>query len=104
MVNNVIEIVNFKLSENASIEEFNRANDQFQTYIGQQEGVLYRSLAKQANSNIYIDVVYFATMDDAKRVQEAFFASDICQQFAALIEKDSVIMEHYDVLSQTCNG
>jgi hypothetical protein len=47
-------------------------------------------------------VVYFATMDDAKRVQEAFYENEICQQFAKLIEKESVILEHYDVLSQTC--
>lgn len=101
MSNNAIEIVQFKLQENADMAQFNAANHAFQTYIDQQPGVLYRSLAKQSDKDLYVDVVYFETMADAKRVGEAFMENEICQQFAQLIEKDSVILERYNALSQT---
>ncbi len=101
MMSNVIEIVNFKLAETTQAAEFVAANDALQQFLNNQTGVLYRSLAKQQSDNIYVDVVYFATMADAKRMQEAFYENEICQQFAKLIEKESVILEHYDVVSQT---
>ena len=101
MSTNVIEIVNFKLLETTQQDEFSAANDALQQFLNTQTGVLYRSLAKQQNDEIYVDVAYFATREDAKRVQEAFYENEVCQQFAKLIEKESVILEHYDIVSQT---
>lgn len=100
-MSNVIEIVNFKLASTTTQEQFDNANAALQAFLNTQPGVLYRSLAKQTNADIYVDVVYFNTLEDAKRIQQAFYESDVCQQFAQLIEKDSVILEHYNVLSQT---
>jgi hypothetical protein len=105
MTNNVIEIVNFKLASGISAQTLTEANNAFQVFIDQQPGVLYRSFAKQANSDLYIDVVYFASLEDAQRVEQAFHETPVCQQFASLIEKDSVILERYHTLSQTpCNA
>ncbi len=101
MSNNAIEIVQFKLLENTVLAQFEAANSAFQSFIDQQPGVLYRSLAKQANTHCYVDVVYFETMADAKRIGDAFMENPICQQFAQLIEKDTVKLERYNAVSQT---
>ena len=101
MSNNAIEIVQFKLQENAELAQFEAANTAFQSFIDQQPGVLYRSLAKLADTHSYVDVVYFETMDDAKRIGDAFMENPICQQFAQLIEKDTVTLERYNAVSQT---
>ncbi len=105
MTNNVIEIVNFKLADHVTECDFAAANIAFQSYIDSQSGVIYRSLAKQKEEKIYVDIVYFETMEDAERIQKEFFENEICQQFATLIDKQSVILEHYNVIAQTpCNA
>lgn len=105
MTNNVIEIVNFKLANGVTEQTLSEVNDAFQQFIDQQPGVLYRSFAKQANSDLYIDVVYFESLEAALRVEQAFYETPVCQQFANVIEKDSMILERYHTLSQTpCNG
>ena len=101
MSNNAIEIVQFKLQGNADLVQFEAANAAFQSFIDQQSGVLYRSLAKQANKHSYVDVVYFETMADAKRIGDAFMENPICQQFTKLIDKDTVKLERYNAVSQT---
>lgn len=101
MTSNVIEVVNFKLNTNAKLAQFHIANNPFQNFIDQQPGVLYRSLAKQPDTSDYIDVIYFATPADAKRVSDAFSENETCQQFAKLIDKQSVQLVKYEVLSQT---
>ena len=63
--------------------------------------MLYRSLAKLADTHSYVDVVYFETKADAKRIGDAFMENPICQQFAQLIEKDTVRLERYNAVSQT---
>ena len=40
MSNNAIEIVQFKLQENADLAQFEAANTAFQSFIDQQPGVL----------------------------------------------------------------
>ncbi|BDF96185.1 MULTISPECIES: hypothetical protein [Pseudoalteromonas] len=101
MTTNVIEVVNFTLNTDADLAQFHIANNAFQNFIDQQPGVFYRSLAKQPDTPLYIDVIYFATPTDAKRISDAFSENAICQQFAALIAKQSVQLTHYEVLSQT---
>ncbi|MCQ8879603.1 MULTISPECIES: hypothetical protein [Pseudoalteromonas] len=101
MTTNVTEVVTFKLSHKADLMQFHIANNAFQNFIDQQPGVLYRSLAKQADTQQYVDLIYFATPADAKRVSDVFTENLICQQFTALIEKQSVQLAQYEVLSQT---
>ena len=101
MSNHAIEAVQFKLQESANLAQFEAANTEFQNFIDQQPGVLYRSLAKQVNTQSYVDVIYFATMADAKRMEDAFMKNPICQQFSQLIEKDTVVLERYNGVSQT---
>ncbi|OUL56497.1 hypothetical protein [Pseudoalteromonas ulvae] len=101
MSTNAIEIVQFTLKQSADLAQFEQANSAFQQFIDQQPGVLYRSLATHPDTAQYVDVVYFETMADAKRIGDAFMKHPICQQFLQLIEKDSVTLARYNAVSQT---
>ncbi|KAF7764221.1 hypothetical protein PCIT_b0157 [Pseudoalteromonas citrea] len=105
MTNPIIEVVTFALAEGVTEQDFMSANSQFETFLNAQSGLLYRSLAKQQNSALYIDVIYWETLHDATRVQQAFYDSPECQSFIKYIDKDTVELTHNRVIAQTeCNN
>ncbi len=101
MTTNLIEVVNFKLNTDTNLAQFHIANNHFQHYIDNQSGVLYRSLAKQADTQQYSSIIYFATVADAKKLCDTFFNSTICQLYTSLIAKESIKLDRFEVLSQT---
>ena len=101
MTTNLIEVVNFKLKTDTNLAQFHIANNDFQRYIDNQSGVLYRSLAKQADTQQYTSIIYFATVADAQKLRDTFFDNAICQQYTSLIAKESIKLERFEVLSQT---
>ncbi|WP_273046442.1 hypothetical protein [Pseudoalteromonas sp.] len=101
MTTNLIEVVNFKLNTDTNLAQFHIANNNFQHYIDNQSGVLYRSLAKQADTQQYSSIIYFATVADAKKLRDTFFNSTICQLYTSLIAKESIKLDRFEVLSQT---
>ena len=101
MPNNIIEVVSFSLAKGITEQDFMTANAQFETFLNAQSGLLYRSLAKQQNSTLYLDVIYWETLHDATRVQQAFYDSPECQNFIKYIDKDTVELTHNRVIAQT---
>ncbi|MBE0370768.1 hypothetical protein [Pseudoalteromonas aurantia] len=101
MTTNIIEVVKFELASGVTEQDFMLANEEFETFLNAQPGLLYRSLAKQQNSSVYIDVVYWNTLNDATRVQQAFYDSPHCKKFMQLINEDSVELTHNRVIAQT---
>ncbi|SFD67314.1 hypothetical protein [Pseudoalteromonas denitrificans] len=97
----VVEIVQFKLNEGITEQDFMSSNDEFEKFLYQQSGMLYRSLCKSSTNGTYTDIVYWQTMEQAKTAQQAFFDSEFCKQFMICIDKESVIMDHLDILAQT---
>jgi hypothetical protein len=97
----VVELVHFKLNDGVSDESFLQSNAKFETFINAQQGMLYRSLCKSESSETFIDIVYWQSMDDAKNAQNAFFESDHCKAFMEDINKESVSLEHVNVLAQS---
>jgi len=63
--------------------------------------MLYRSLCKSNSTATYTDIVYWESLEQAQLAQQAFFASEFCVEFAKCIEKDSVILDHLDILAQS---
>ncbi|WP_046004698.1 antibiotic biosynthesis monooxygenase family protein [Pseudoalteromonas rubra] len=101
MSTNYVEIATFKLANGVTEADFLEQNEHFMAYIKAQPGLLYRSVSKHADSGVYTDLVYWNTLDDAKRVQAAFEHEPVCQQFAALIDKDSLSLALTEVVAQT---
>lgn len=102
---NVVEIVQFKLSSGVSESDLMTANEAFQAWVLQQPGLLYRSLTKGSESQEYTDIIYWESMAHAKAVTEAFSGVAVCQQLNQLIDKASVAITHHTVVSQSaCTG
>ncbi|TMP39704.1 antibiotic biosynthesis monooxygenase family protein [Pseudoalteromonas rubra] len=101
MSTNSIEIATFKLANGVTEADFLKQNEEFMAYLQEQPGLLYRSVSKHAPSGTYTDIVYWNTLEDAKRVQEAFEHEPVCQQFAALIDKDSLSLTLTEAVAQT---
>jgi len=96
-----VEIVHFKLNENVTDTDFLKSNDAFEKFLNEQPGMLYRSLCKSNSTATYTDIVYWQSLEQAQVAQQAFFDSELCIEFAKCIEKDSVILDHLDILAQS---
>ncbi|ALU45289.1 hypothetical protein [Pseudoalteromonas rubra] len=101
MSTNIVEIATFKLANGVTEADFLIQNEHFMAYIKTQPGLLYRSVSKHAETGVYTDIVYWNTLEDAKRVQEAFEHEKVCQQFAAVIDKESLSLTLTEVVAQT---
>ncbi len=101
---NVVELVSFRLQSGVSQEDFLATNDAMQTFIAGLPGLLYRSLTYNPESNEWMDIVYWATMENAQHAQSVFMSSDAAQKMMPLIDPDTVRMQHNPVLFATGCG
>ncbi|NVD08971.1 hypothetical protein FCU94_19160 [Vibrio sp. JPW-9-11-11] len=93
----VLEIVRFKLNHHATHEQLIAACEQSQKFVSGLDGFEYRSLSFDQPSNTWTDVVYWASMEQAQRAGEQFLSSPDCQPLMALIDPESVIMQHQTI-------
>jgi len=103
-MSNVVEIVNFKLATGFTINDFLQSNEQMNQFLQDQEGMLYRSLCETEQGE-FIDIVYWDSMENAHKAQQAFYTSELCQAFAQCIDKESIKLEHIKVIASLgCEG
>jgi len=100
---NVVEIVKFKLEKGITEQDFLVSNEAMDSFLKEQVGMIYRSLCFSSENNEYIDIVYWQDMSAAKKGQDAFFESKLCQQFAKNINKESVSLDHVNVIAALAN-
>lgn len=97
--NNVVEQVQFRLSSGASAEAFLTANEAVNQWVQQQPGFLYRTLTCN-EQNEWTDLVFWQDQQTADQAAQAFVKAQETQPLMAAIDKDSVVMKHFEVLSQ----
>ncbi len=101
----VIEMVSFALNEGVQEQDFVKAAKHSQTFISSLPGFLYRSLSFNATENTWTDIVYWQSMSHAKSAGEQFMESKECQPLIALINPESVLMQHQDIkMGCECQG
>lgn len=101
---NVVEIVNFKLANGFTNEDFMASNEQMNLFLKEQEGLIYRSLCEKENES-FVDIIYWENMEFAQKAQEAFLTSPLCKQFGESINKESVALEYVKVVASFgCDG
>ncbi|AOT11190.1 antibiotic biosynthesis monooxygenase family protein [Pseudoalteromonas luteoviolacea] len=101
MNQNVIKIVSFKLNKGISVEQLMEKSTASGEFVATQPGFIYRSLAQQSNSDTFVDISYWQTMEDCQHMQLAFEDADVCQAYCALVDSESVGISHHSVLSQS---
>jgi len=97
-MDNVTEIVSFKLKEGVSEEEFLIASDEFNAnFLSLQKGYIYRKLLKKEDT--WTDIVLWKTMEDAMNaIKAAEKANPDDVQYFYYIEENSCEMEHLTVM------
>ena len=98
-----IEIVSFKLKQDASEHEFLSSNPALQTWIAGQPGFQYRALAKKDDGS-WVDTVFWDSMDNAKKAGAAFADAEEAKPLMAFIDDGSVDMQHLSVVSSSCES
>jgi len=93
----VIEIVQFQTKKGVLPTDFIRAAEPIGSWVMAQPGFRYRSLS-QDEQGVWRDVVYWSSMENAKKASDAFMRDNAESDFMAMIDESSVDMNHSRVV------
>ncbi|MXU66422.1 hypothetical protein [Oceanomicrobium pacificus] len=89
-----VEQVRFRTKAGVKRADFLAAAEQISPWLKSQPGFAYRSLVEVADGE-WQDSVYWMSAEAAKAATEAFMAAPETKAFGAMIEDDSVSMNHW---------
>jgi len=93
----VVEFVQFKLKKGSSEKEFLAISDKFQKeYLEKRKGYMSRTLS--LNGDKWLDIVVWASMEEAKAAMEAAYNAPEFQAFGSIIDEENCSAEHYTVI------
>jgi hypothetical protein len=92
-MNQVLELVSFKLKPNASATQFTDANKTVETWLRQQGGFVSRHLCENDNGTWH-DVVVWQNGELAQDAAESFMQELCDSEFMAMIDSTDVVMTH----------
>jgi hypothetical protein len=90
----VLELVVFRLNEGVSRDQFLATNDAVSAWIREQPGFLSRDLSYDADGDRWIDIIRWASLENATTAAERSTSSPSCLPMFALIDMDSLLMLH----------
>jgi antibiotic biosynthesis monooxygenase (ABM) superfamily enzyme len=90
----VLELVVYKLHEGISREQFLGTNDAVSSWIRQQPGFISRELVHDAEGDRWVDIIWWATLEQAQAASERSMTSESCSPMFALIDLESALMLH----------
>lgn len=94
-----LEIVVFKLNEGATREQLLATAGPVSAWIAEQPGFVSRELAHDAEGDRWIDVVRWESMEEAHAAAERATSSESCAPMFALIDMESALMTHADLVA-----
>ncbi|MDN3638082.1 hypothetical protein QWY82_04575 [Simiduia curdlanivorans] len=96
-MSDVIEIVQFETKKGVQATDFIRAAEPIGSWVMAQPGFRYRSLS-QDEQGLWRDVVYWSSMENAKKASDAFMRDNAQSDFMVMIEESSLVMNHSRVM------
>ena len=90
----VLELVVFKLRDGVPREQFLGTVEAVSSWISRQGGFISRELVHDGDGDRWIDVVWWRSMDDAKAAAELAMSSESCAPMFGLIDMESTLMLH----------
>jgi heme-degrading monooxygenase HmoA len=93
----VIESVTFELVEGTQDEAFVSAVARSNKFLESCPGFLGRQVSKSRDAKLWLDLVYWESMDRALAAAARFNASPDTAAFNSLLKKETVAMAHFDV-------
>ena len=94
MNNPVIELVIFKAKREVSSEALKKAAAKTTPVLEKMDGFLGRELSVTENEETWVDIVHWQNMNSANEAAKAFDNEPDCQEFAAMIEEETITMLH----------
>jgi len=89
----VMEFVQFKLKEGASVTDFLTASDKFQKdYLTKCKGYITRTLALK--DDMWVDCVIWETMDNAQKAMEEAYESPLFTDFGSFLDIENCEAQH----------
>lgn len=98
-----VKIYQFKLNSSATEQGFLAVSRKLDTDLKNQEGFLYRSLAKQ-NDATWQDIIYWDNSAAAAKMAEVFEKSSDAGIFLSLIDMPSVMVTESTVVTANCSS
>lgn len=97
-----IEFVSYRLKHDTQVEQFLRASQRLeQEFLADAPGVMSRRLLRLSDDDRHwADLIVWTDLDHAQRASANFMAHPACAAFVALLDADSVRMEHYNEIAQ----
>jgi hypothetical protein len=92
----VLEIVTYKAT--ADKAALVKINDKFQTFVEGTDGFIKRTLAYNEEDNSWTDLVYWRSLDDAKKASEVMMELPIMGEFMSLVQAESISMQHQEIV------
>jgi hypothetical protein len=89
-----LELVVFKLTEGTTREQFLATDAAASSWMQQQPGFLSHELTYAAESDQWIEVAWWESLETAAAAAEAAMSSDSCAPMFALIDMESALMLH----------
>jgi antibiotic biosynthesis monooxygenase (ABM) superfamily enzyme len=90
----VLELVVYTLHKGATYEQFLGTNKAVSAWISKQPGFISRELVYDNQSNRWVDIIWWETMEQAQAASEASMSSESCSPMFALIDMESALMLH----------
>ena len=97
-----LEKVSFRTSTKIEEQAFLAEAQKVTAWAASQSGFQYRTLVKEGDD--WIDLIFWASEENAKSAGQAFMNAPETKAFAAMIDPDSVSMAHLPQLHSSCTG
>jgi hypothetical protein len=91
---NVLELVVFRLRPGVARVEFVESNEPVSSWIAGQPGFISRDLSYEAESDRWVDVIWWETLGEAEAASQRALGSDTCAPMFAMIEMDDMLFLH----------
>ena len=93
----VIESVTFSLADNVSDEEFLAAAEESNKYLRGCNGFVGRQISKNADGSLWLDLVFWESMDAALAAAARFNESPHITRFNSALKRGSVTISHFTI-------
>jgi len=100
----VVEIVSYQAIESATEQDLISASEQSHKFIASLPGFLYRTVSHNPETQSWTDLVFWRSLEDAQAADEQFMQSTDCQPLVALINQESLSMQHQVVKMSSCQS
>jgi hypothetical protein len=94
----VLELVVFNLNDGVTQEQFAATLEPVSRWIAEQPGFISRELSYDAQSDRWVDVIWWESMEQAGAAAQLAMSSDHCAPMFAMLDMESAAMLHGELV------